>query len=79
MVEFSRPRSRISYGLARFYLGCVVPALARLKGREAKTLMAYFWDTIENCVAPETILHATFELQLESEVLSFTQSWLGVT
>jgi len=58
ILEFTRPRSRIMYSLSRFYLRKIVPAVARLKGRDAKLLMEYFWDTIENCVPPETILAA---------------------
>ena len=58
VLEFTRPRSRVMYWVSRFYLRRVVPTLARLRGRDAKTLMEYFWDTIENCVPPETILAA---------------------
>ena len=56
ILEFTRPRSRPVYCFSRIYLGNVVPAMARLRSRKAQTLMRYFWDTIENCVSPETIL-----------------------
>jgi len=38
----------------------VVPLLARLGpgGSESQTLMEYFWDTVDNCVPPATILAA---------------------
>jgi demethylmenaquinone methyltransferase/2-methoxy-6-polyprenyl-1,4-benzoquinol methylase len=58
VLEFTKPRSRVMYHICRLYLRRVVPAMARLRGRDAKTLMEYFWDTIENCVPPETILAA---------------------
>lgn len=58
ILEFTRPRSKIIFHMARFYLRRVVPSLARLKGRDARILMEYFWDTIENCVPPEAILEA---------------------
>jgi demethylmenaquinone methyltransferase/2-methoxy-6-polyprenyl-1,4-benzoquinol methylase len=58
VLELTRPQSRFMYHGARFYLKRVVPAVSRLKGREARTLMEYFWDTIEDCVSPETILDA---------------------
>ena len=58
VLELTRPRSRFMYHGAKFYLKGVVPAVARVKGREARKLMEYFWDTIENCVSPETILGA---------------------
>ncbi len=48
------------YRFTRFYLHTVVPLVARLGpgGAEAKTLMEYFWDTMEQCVPPATILEA---------------------
>ena len=46
------------YFLLRMYLNHVVPAIARLGGRDAATMMRYFWETIEHCVPPETILDA---------------------
>jgi demethylmenaquinone methyltransferase/2-methoxy-6-polyprenyl-1,4-benzoquinol methylase len=58
ILEFSRPQSRLRYRAVRFYLRTVVPAVARLGGRDARTIMRYFWDTIESCVPPETILAA---------------------
>jgi len=56
LIEFTRPRSRIMYGLLRAYLGTVVPTVARLKGKQASKMMRYFWETIEACVSPQTIL-----------------------
>ena len=37
-----------------------VPLLARLGpgGSDARTLMEYFWDTVDNCVPPAAILAA---------------------
>lgn len=61
ILEFTKPRSKWMYHAARIYLRQVVPAVARLKGRDARTLMEYFWDTIENCVPPEIILQALGE------------------
>ncbi len=58
VLEFTKPRSTLMFHLSRLYLRRIVPALARLRGRNARTLMEYFWDTIENCVPPETIIEA---------------------
>lgn len=60
LLEIGRPSSRLAHRLARVYLGGVVPLLSRLagSGRQAETLMRYYWDTVENCVSPETILAA---------------------
>ncbi len=59
-LEIGRPRSAAAHALARLYLGHAVPLLSRLtrSGRRAETLMRYYWDTIESCVPPETIVAA---------------------
>jgi demethylmenaquinone methyltransferase/2-methoxy-6-polyprenyl-1,4-benzoquinol methylase len=60
ILEWTRPRSRAGLAATRLYLKHLVPAIARLGtgDRDAQLLMRYFWDTIENCVPPETILAA---------------------
>ncbi len=58
VLEITRPASPLRYRLTRCYLRRVVPALARLGGRDARTIMQYYWDTIDSCVPPETILAA---------------------
>ena len=57
ILEITPPRSRLGYAALRFHLGHIVPFLARLRGNaEAKKLMHYYWDTIDACVPPDTIL-----------------------
>ena len=60
LLEIGRPDSRRGEAIARLYLGRIVPALCRLlgPGNEASRLMRYYWDTIETCVPPDTILGA---------------------
>jgi len=58
ILEATRPSSPLRFRFMRFYLRRVVPTIARLGGRDASTIMRYFWDTIENCVPPETIVDA---------------------
>jgi demethylmenaquinone methyltransferase/2-methoxy-6-polyprenyl-1,4-benzoquinol methylase len=60
LLEIGRPSSGVALALLRFYLGRVVPLLSRLSrsGRHAETLMHYYWDTIQSCVPPETIVAA---------------------
>ena len=60
VLELTRPTNRFGAGLIRFYLRRVVPAFTRLRTRnvDAELLMRYFWDTIENCVSPASILQA---------------------
>jgi demethylmenaquinone methyltransferase/2-methoxy-6-polyprenyl-1,4-benzoquinol methylase len=58
LLEITPPRGRVGRGLAEWYLGRVVPLLCRgfMPQTESARLMHYFWDTIENCVAPDVIL-----------------------
>lgn len=61
ILELTPPAERTAaYRLTRFYLRNVVPLVARLGpgGEDAGTLMEYFWDTVEQCVPPATILEA---------------------
>ena len=58
LLEVSRPASRVSRWLMQTHFQRVLPMLTRLStGSEpAELLMKYYWDTIDRCVAPETIL-----------------------
>lgn len=66
ILEITRPPPGPGYHLLKLYLGTIVPLITRLRGsREAQTLMRYFWDTIEQCVPPATILAALEEAGFE--------------
>jgi demethylmenaquinone methyltransferase/2-methoxy-6-polyprenyl-1,4-benzoquinol methylase len=58
ILELTRPRSRVAAALLKGYLRGVVPGLARLSARHARTptIWRYYWDTIEACVPPEKVL-----------------------
>jgi len=60
LLEITRPRNWLGFHLLRIYLRGVVPLVTRVacRSRDAQVLMRYYWDTIENCVPPETILDA---------------------
>lgn len=60
ILEIARPTAPFKRALLKFYLGRVIPLLGRLTTgqREMQTLMRYYWDTIENCVPPSTIVQA---------------------
>ena len=64
LLEICQPRSRLLLALSRFYIKTVLGvAFAAWTGnRDMKTLMAYWWDTIEYCVPPDTILGALREV-----------------
>lgn len=60
LLEITRPDSKFTYQLLKFHLKTLMPKLTRLStwNRDAESLMSYFWDTVEFCVPPETILGA---------------------
>lgn len=60
VLELSLPRGRVNAWMIRFYLQKVLPWLARVSTRNtgAALLTQYFWDTIAECVPPETIMEA---------------------
>jgi len=60
ILDFCRPRTAIGTALIRFYMGKIVPLMAKVfsKSDQAKLLMVYCWDTVDACVPPETIREA---------------------
>jgi demethylmenaquinone methyltransferase/2-methoxy-6-polyprenyl-1,4-benzoquinol methylase len=92
ILEISRPRTRWKTALARAYFRDVVPLLsfAVTGRRRAMSLMRYYWDTIEACVPPESIISALresrfadvqrhVELGLFSEYTAIKMNDLSVT
>ncbi|HEV7667209.1 MAG TPA: class I SAM-dependent methyltransferase [Thermoanaerobaculia bacterium] len=62
ILEIFRPQNRFALAWVRFYLRRLIPWLAAVRSREARTMMEYFWDTIDACVPPEAILSALREV-----------------
>jgi len=58
IMEISKPTSRIINLLTRLYFRDILPRLSRLitGSTDAKEMMYYYWETIDVCVPPETIL-----------------------
>ena len=58
VLEISRAPAAASRALLRFYLTTVLPFLMRLgtRDRHAQVLTRYYWDTIDACVPPETVV-----------------------
>ena len=58
ILEGHLPESKLGHALTRFAWKTVIPGLTLLftRDRDAKLLMDYYWDTVEKCVPPETIL-----------------------
>ena len=53
-------RSKLGYALTRLAWAKVIPGLTLLftRSRDAKLLMDYYWDTVDQCVPPEEIVSA---------------------
>jgi len=60
ILEVSKPRSTLALWGVRIYMQKVVPLLARVctGSAETATLVKYYWDTIAECLPPDTILAA---------------------
>jgi demethylmenaquinone methyltransferase/2-methoxy-6-polyprenyl-1,4-benzoquinol methylase len=60
LLEVSRPRSAVIRWMIRVYFQRILPMVIRLGTRspDARLLMTYYWDTIDECVPPATILAA---------------------
>jgi len=60
LLEITSPRGVFGRVLLKAYMRGVVPVLAHLVARDRSVpkLMRYYWDTIEACVPPASILDA---------------------
>jgi len=58
MLEITSPRGVLPRALLKAYMRGVVPIIARVVARDRSVpeLMRYYWDTIEACVSPASIL-----------------------
>ena|SRR5215475_1199930 len=60
ILDMCRPHGRIYAWMIRMYLQKILPALAQIGTGSAPAglLTRYFWDTIAECVPPETVVEA---------------------
>jgi demethylmenaquinone methyltransferase / 2-methoxy-6-polyprenyl-1,4-benzoquinol methylase len=60
LLEICRPRSSWLLLLSRFYIKTVLGMVFSVStgNRDMKTLMEYWWDTIESCVQPNAVVNA---------------------
>ena len=58
LLEVSRPPTAVGRALLRIHLQRILPLITRVLTRSepAQVLMKFYWDTIDRCVPPETIL-----------------------
>lgn len=67
ILEGHVPESRIGHDITRFVWAKVIPGMTKLVtgSDEAKELMDYYWDTVEQAVDPTTILRCLSEAGFE--------------
>jgi demethylmenaquinone methyltransferase/2-methoxy-6-polyprenyl-1,4-benzoquinol methylase len=60
ILEGHVAKSKLGYALTRFVWAKLIPGLTLLftRDRDAKELMDYYWDTVDQCVPPEEIVGA---------------------
>jgi demethylmenaquinone methyltransferase/2-methoxy-6-polyprenyl-1,4-benzoquinol methylase len=60
VLEITRPESRLALWGLKAYMRIGVPLIARVvaRGRQTPTMWRYYWDTIEACVPPATVMQA---------------------
>ncbi|MFO1390574.1 class I SAM-dependent methyltransferase [Cellvibrio sp.] len=84
LLEITKPQGALATLFLKFYLKTIVPNLARIFRRSAdsKVLMRYYWDTIEQCVPPATIVDTLQSVGLENAkrnaVLGIFSEYTGV-
>jgi len=60
LLEITPPASRVGLALARVYFRMLVPLVTRLAtgSADAAELMRFYWDTIQMCVPPESVIQS---------------------
>lgn len=60
ILEITKPAGRVGGFFFRLYFGRIYPFLTRLftRSTEARDMMHYYWETMDACVPPDTVLHA---------------------
>lgn len=67
ILEVTKPSSRFGAWLFKLYFGKIYPWLTQLftRSRDAKNMMVYFWETMDACVRPESVLEALRSVGLQ--------------
>ena len=77
ILEFAQPKSRLGYAVGRFYLNRLVPWLSQMGSgkKQARVLMEYCWQTVDNFVPGNNILEA---LAASGFADATRRTWFGV-
>lgn len=68
ILEVTKPTGRLSGLFFRTYFGRIYPALTQFftRSQDAKEMMRYYWETMDACVPPQTVLAALQAVGLEN-------------
>jgi Methylase involved in ubiquinone/menaquinone biosynthesis len=60
ILEVTKPSGRFGAALFKLYFGKIYPSLTQLftRSRAARDMMVYFWETMDACVPPASVLVA---------------------
>ena len=60
ILEVTKPTGAVANFFFRLYFGRIYPALTQLftRSRDARDMMRYYWETMDACVPPDTVLAA---------------------
>lgn len=60
ILEVTKPAGAVGNFFFRLYFGRIYPALTQLftRSRDAREMMAYYWETMDACVPPANVLAA---------------------
>ncbi|MGJ7508241.1 class I SAM-dependent methyltransferase [Variovorax sp. GT1P44] len=60
VLEISKPAGRVGTAVLKAYMRSVVPVIAKVVARNHDTseLWRFYWDTIEACIPPESVVSA---------------------
>lgn len=60
ILEVTKPSGAIGNFFFRLYFGRIYPALTQLftRSKDARDMMRYYWETMDACVPPDTVLAA---------------------
>lgn len=60
ILEVTRPEGAFKRWLFQLYFGRIYPGFTRVftRSREAQKMMKYFWETMDTCVRPDSVLAA---------------------
>jgi demethylmenaquinone methyltransferase/2-methoxy-6-polyprenyl-1,4-benzoquinol methylase len=60
ILEVTKPAGAFSAFLFQLYFGRIYPALTQIftRSSDARAMMRYYWETMDACVPPDTVLEA---------------------